>query len=119
MPSRDFSFRSALHLAPGRAAEGQGRETPHRHAGGFAALGLAADLHDDALAFMELLAARHHLAVRQEGGPFAPDIDQRRTERREQPHDAAEMNAPRFAAVAALYVEFHRHSLFEQRRAPL
>src|SRR5215469_32686 len=119
MPSRDLNFGSALQLAPGRAAEGQDREALHRHAGGLAALGLAADLHDDALAFVELLVARHHLAVRQEGGAVAPDIDQRRTERREQPHDAAEMDASRFAAVAALDVELDGHTLFKQRRAPL
>ena len=90
----------------------------HRYAGGLAALRLAADPHDDALAFVELLVARHHLTMGQKGGTLASYIDERRTERRKQPHDAAEINASRFAPVAALDIEFDGHAFFKQRCAP-
>ena len=76
-------------------------------------------MHDYALAFVQPLAARENLALRQEGGPVAADIDERRPERRQEPHNSAEMNAPGFTAVAALDVEFDGHTRFEQRRAPL
>jgi hypothetical protein len=99
--------------------EGWGGGTLHRHPRRFACLSLAADSHDDALAFVQLPAAREDLALRQEGGPAAADIDKRRVERRQKPHDAAEMDAAGFATVAALDVELDRHALFEQRRAPL
>jgi hypothetical protein len=95
----------------------QGRS--HRHPCSFAALGFAADLHDNALAFVQPLAARENLGVRQKGGPVVANIDERRAERRQKPHHSAEMNAAGFAAVAALDVEFDGHALFEQRRAPL
>jgi hypothetical protein len=82
-------------------------------------LGLTADLHDDALAFVQPFIAWENLALRQEGGPVAANIDERRTDRRQEPHDSAQMNAPSFTAVAALDMEFNGHTLFEQRRAPL
>ena len=76
-------------------------------------------MHDCALAFVQPLAARENLAVRQEGGPVATDIDERRAERRQQSRDPAEMNAAGFTALATLDVEFDGHALFEQRGAPL
>ncbi|HMD62819.1 MAG TPA: hypothetical protein VKF83_02445 [Stellaceae bacterium] len=91
----------------------------HRHPCGFAALGLAADLHDDALAFVQPLAARENLGMRQEGGPVVADIDEHRTERRQEPHDAAEMNAAGLAAVAAFDEKLEGNALFEQRSPPL
>jgi len=91
----------------------------HRQPRCFAGLGLAADLHDDALAFVQPPAARENLALRQEGGPVAANIDECRPERRQKPCDSAEMNAPGFAAVATLDVELDGNALFEQRRAPL
>jgi hypothetical protein len=53
-----------------------------RHPCGFAGLGLAANLHDNALAFVQPPAARENLALRQEGGPAAANVDERRPERR-------------------------------------
>jgi hypothetical protein len=91
----------------------------HGHPSGFAGLGLAADLHDDALAFVEPPAARENFALREEGGPVAADINERRAERRQEPDDSAEMNAAGFTAVAALDVELDGHTRFEQRRTPL
>jgi hypothetical protein len=98
-----------------RAAQGCG----HGHPRCFAGLGLAADLHDDALAFVRPPTARENLAVRQEGGPVAADIYERRAECGQEPRDSAEMNAAGFAAVAALDEELDGYALFEQRRAPL
>jgi hypothetical protein len=98
--------------------EGWGGETLHRYPRRFACLSFATDSHDDPLAFVQPPAARD-LTLRQEGGPAAADIDKRRVERRQKPHDAAEMDAAGFAAVAALDVKLGRHALFEQRRAPL
>jgi hypothetical protein len=63
--------------------------------------------------------ARENLALRQEGGPVAADIDECRAERRHQLAHPAQMNAPSFTAVAALDIELNGHSHFEQRRAPL
>ena len=97
------------------AAQAYGRS----HSSGFATLGLAADLHEHPLAFVQPLAGWENLGVRQEGGPVAADIDERRTERRQQPHDAAEMNAAGLTAVAALDEELDGNDLFEQRRLPL
>jgi len=53
-----------------------------RHPRGFTALGLAANLHHDALTLVQSPTARDNLAMRQEGGPVAADIDERRAERR-------------------------------------
>jgi hypothetical protein len=91
----------------------------HGHPCGFPGLGLAANLHDYALALVQPLAAGDNLALGQEGGPVAADIDERRPERRQEPHDPAEMQAACFTAVAALDEEFDGHARFEQRRAPL
>jgi hypothetical protein len=91
----------------------------HRNPCGFASAGLAADLHDEALAFVRPPAAWENLALRQEGGPFAADVDKRCTERRQKPRHSAEVNAAGFAAVATLDVQLNRNSLFEQHRAPL
>jgi hypothetical protein len=85
----------------------------HRHPCGFAGLGLAADLHDDALAFVQPFIAWENLALRQEGGAAATDVDERRAERRHQLAHPAQMNAPGFTAVAALDIEFNGHTLFE------
>jgi hypothetical protein len=82
-------------------------------------VGLAANLHDDALAFVQPPAAWENLALRQEGGPCAADVDERRTERRQKPRHSAEVNAAGFTAVATLDVELNGNALFEQRRAPL
>ena len=90
-----------------------------RHPCGFAGLGLAAYLHDDALAFVQPPAARENLAVRQEGGPAAADVDERRAERRQEPRDSTEMNAPGLTAVAAFDEELDGNARFEERRAPL
>ena len=76
-------------------------------------------MHDYALALVQPLAAGENLALGQEGGPVAADIDERRAERRQEPHDSAEMSAAGFTAVAALDEELDGHALFEQRRAPL
>ena len=84
----------------------------HRHSCGFAALGFAADLHDDALAFVEPPATRDHFALREEGVPLVANVDERRPERRQEPHDSAEMNAAGFAAVAALDEELDGNALF-------
>ena len=91
----------------------------HRQPRCFAGLGLAADLHDYALAFVQPPTARENLALRQEGGPVAANIDECRPERRQKPCDSAEMSAAGFTAVAAFDVQFDGHTLFEQRRAPL
>jgi hypothetical protein len=91
----------------------------HHYPRGFAGLGLTADLHDDALAFVQPFIAWENLALRQEGGPIAANIDERRAERRHQLAHPAQMNAPSFTAVAALDIKFNGHTLFEQRRAPL
>jgi len=90
-----------------------------RHPCGFAGLGLSAHLHDDALAFVQPPAARENLAVRQEGGPAAADVGERRPERRQEPRDSAEMNAPGLTAVAAFDEELDGNARFEERRAPL
>jgi hypothetical protein len=90
-----------------------------RHPRGFAGLGLAANLHDDALAFVQPPAARQNLALRQEGGPAAADVDEGRPERRQEPRDSTEINAPGLTAVAAFDEELDRNARFEQRRAPL
>jgi hypothetical protein len=90
-----------------------------RHPCGFAGLGLAANLHDDALAFVQPPAARENLVLRQEGGPAAADVDERRPERRQEPRDSTEMNAPGLTAVAAFDEELDGNARFEQRRAPL
>ena len=90
-----------------------------RHPCGFAGLGLAANLHDDALAFVKPPAARENLVLRQEGGPAAADVDERRPERRQEPRDSTEMNAPGLTAVAAFDEELDGNARFEQRRAPL
>jgi hypothetical protein len=76
-------------------------------------------LHDDALALVQPLAAREDIALRQEGGPVAADINERGAERWQEPRDSAEVNAPGFGAIAPLDVELDGNSLFEQRRAPL
>jgi hypothetical protein len=91
----------------------------HRQTGGFAALRLAADLDDDALALVELLTARDHSVLRQEGGPIPANIDERRAEWRHDPQHAANMDAPSFVIVAARDKELDRYAILEQRRAPL
>jgi hypothetical protein len=76
-------------------------------------------LHDDSLAFVRPVAAWENFAERQEGGPIAADVDERRAKRRQEPRDSAEMNAAGLTAVAALDEELDGYALFEQRCAPL
>jgi hypothetical protein len=96
-------------------AQGRG----HGYARRFAALSFAADLHNNPLAFMEPLAARHHLALRQKSRALSSYIDKRRAQRRHQPAHSAEINAPGLATVASLDIEFDGDTRFEQRCAPL
>jgi hypothetical protein len=96
-------------------AQGRG----HGYARSFAALSFAADLHNNPLAFMEPLAARHHLALRQKSRALSSYIDKRRAQRRHQPAHSAEIDAPGLATVASLDIEFDGDTRFEQRCAPL
>ena len=84
-----------------------------------AALRLAANLDDDALAFVELPAAGEDLPCGQEGRTVVSDIDEHRTERREQPAHAAEVDAACFPPIPALDEQFDRNAVVEQRSAPL
>ena len=84
-----------------------------------ASLGLAANLHDYLLAFVQSPAARHRLALGQKGRPVHPDIDERGAERRQQPQHAAEMNTAGLGPVAAFDIKLDGHAGLEQRRAPL
>ena len=74
---------------------------------------LSANLDDDALAFVELPAAGEDLPCRQEGRTVVSDIDEHRTERREQPAHAAEVNAACFPPIPALDEQFDRDAVVE------
>ena len=71
------------------------------------------------LVYAALPAARHGLRARQESRPIAPDIDERRPERRHHPANPAEVDAAGLAAVAALDKQLDGKAVFEQRRTPL
>jgi hypothetical protein len=90
-----------------------------RHLGRLAALHLAANLDDNALAFIKLPAAREDLPLGQEGWPVAADIDEHCAERRQQPSHAAKMYAAHLVAIAPLDKELDRDAVLEQRGAPL
>ena len=84
-----------------------------------AALDLAENLDQHTFAFVEPLAARHDLPLRQKGRRISSDIDQRRAKRRHQPTHPAEMEASSLVAIAALDTKFNRNVVLEQRRTPL
>ncbi len=83
-----------------------------------AALRFAADLHDDPLALVEPPAARDDFALRQKGRPVAADIDQRRTQRRQQAPHAAEMDAAGLETLPALDPDLDGDAVFNERRPP-
>ena len=85
---------------------------------GLAALRFAADLHDDALAFVEPTEARKNLALRQKRRALAANLDKGGAERRQQAHDAAKMNAASLGAVAAFDAQLDRRAVFDECRAP-
>ncbi len=110
-PEADFGRRRLGQPAAQPDGHGQPR--------GLAALRLAADLHDDAPAFVEPPAARRDFALRQKGRAILADVDERRAERRQQAAHPAEMDAAGLGAVAALDIERGRGPVLEERRAPL
>ena len=86
---------------------------PFGHARGLSALSFAADLHNDTLALVKRPTARHGLAPGQKSWPLLSDIDERRSERRHHLGDPTEVNAPGFAAIAALDKQLDRNPVFE------
>ena len=84
-----------------------------------AALGLAANLHDHAFTLVEPAAAWKNFARGQKGWPVAPDVYERRAERRHKPPHSPEMDAARLAAIAAFDIKLDRNAVLEQRGAPI
>ena len=84
-----------------------------------AALGLTAYLDNHAFTLVEPAAARKNLARGQKGRPIAPDVYERRAQRRHEPPHSPEMDASHLAAIAPFDIELDRNAVLEQRGAPV
>ena len=106
-------------IAPALSRSSQRRWSFHRHPGCLAALGLAANLHDNPLALVEQLATRRKFTLWQKDRPVCADIDERRAERGHKLAHPAKVNASGLGAVTALDVKFDGRSRIEHDCAPL